>query len=317
MGPKAASTYFSTQLDIIRSRGVALDVVERLSLADDPERQRRFVEAYGSAESFPSWLAGRLLENLSVEPARDSRVVTIGFEASDPDTAARIANAFADAYVAKTLAFTVEPARRNAAWFDDQLKRLRQRLLDSQARLTQFQQEQGIISIDERLDSETSRLDELGRRYVQVQAEASDVRSRQLGENHPEYKRAVAREQAVRRSLNAQKDLLLELKQQRDQLHVLAREVESHQRVYDATLERFYQASLESQFNLANVSVLYAAVPPLAPSSPKTLLNLVSAILLGLTLGGLLAGLAEAGDRRVRSTEDVAGLTGAPVLATL
>lgn len=316
-GIKASTTYLATQIDIIRSRGVALDVVDALALASDPEQQRRFTEEFGSAGSIRQWLAGRLLDGLSVEPSRDSRVIAISYEASDPVAAAAIANGFADAYIDKTLQFTVDPARRNAEWFDEQLTHLRQRLLDSQASLTSFQQEQGIISIDERLDSETNRLNELGRSFVQVQAEASDVRSRQLGRNHPEFKRAIAREQAVHNSLEAQKHLLLDLKQQRDQLHMLAREVESNQRVYDATLERYYQTSLESQFNLANVSVLYEAVPPLEPSSPNAALNYASALLLGLMLGGLFAVLAEISDRRIRSADDVADLTGTRIIAAI
>lgn len=317
VGSKGSITYLATQIDIIRSRGVALDVVDSLKLADDPEQQRRFTEEFGNAGSIREWIADRLLEGLTVEPSRDSRVISISFESSDAVMAASIANAFAKAYIDKTLQFMIDPARRNAQWFDEQLKHLRQRLLESQARLTSFQQEHGIISIDERLDSETNRLNELSRNYVQVQAEASDVRSRQLGRNHPEYKRAIAREQALARSLEEQKQLLLELKKQRDQLQVLAREVESNQRVYDAALEKFYQNSLESQFNLANVSVLNEAVPPLKPSSPSPLLNYASAVLLGLLLGGFFAVLAETSDRRIRSVEDVTDMTGTRIIAAI
>jgi succinoglycan biosynthesis transport protein ExoP len=317
VGTKGSTTYLATQIDIIRSRGVALDVVDALGLADDPEAQSRFAEEYGNLGSIREWLADRLLDGLSVEPSRDSRVISISFESSDATMAASIANAFAQAYIDKTLKFTVDPARRNAQWFDEQLKHLRQRLLESQARLTSFQQEHGIISIDERLDSETNRLNELSKSYVQVQAEASDVRSRQLGRNHPEYKRAISREQALARSLEEQKHLLLELKKQRDQLHVLAREVESNQRVYDAALEKYYQNSLESQFNLENVSVLNEAVPPLEPSSPNLILNYASAVLFGLLLGGFFAVVAEMNDRRIRSAEDVIDMTGTRIIAAI
>jgi uncharacterized protein involved in exopolysaccharide biosynthesis len=316
-GGKASTTYLATQIDIIRSHGVALDVVDSLKLAEDPEQQRRFTEEFGNEGPIREWLAGRLLDGLSVEPSRDSRVISLSYESSDAVMAAATVNAFARTYIDKTLQFMIDPARRNAQWFDEQLKHLRQRLLDSQARLTSFQQEHGIISIDERLDSETNRLNELGRSYVQVQAEASDVRSRQLGRNHPEYKRAISREQAVGRSLEEQKQLLLELKQQRDQLHVLAREVESNQRVYDSTLEMFYRTSLESQFNLANVSILHEAIPPLEPSSPNPMLNYASAVLLGLLLGGFFAILAEISDRRIRSAEDAIDMTRTRIIAAI
>lgn len=314
---KGTSAYLSTQIDIIRSRGVARNVVDTLRLAEDPELQKKFHAAAGGEGDIREWLAEQLLEDLTVEPSGDSRVIAIGFRSTDPRRAADIANAFAEAYIGKTLEFMVDPARRNAAWFDEQLKHLRQRLLDSQSQLTSFQQEQGIISIDERLDTETNRLNELSKNYVQVQAEASDVRSRQLGHNHPEYKRAISREQAVRNSLESQKALLLELKQQRDKLGILAREVESNQRVYDATLERYYQTSLESQFNQANISILNEATVPLTPSSPAVLFNYVSAILFGLLLGAAFAVLAEASDRRMRTPEDIGSMLGTRVLASV
>lgn len=314
---KGATTYLATQLDIIRSRSVAMKVADALGMADDLALQQEFAEVGGGQGSMREWLAERLLENLTVEPSRDSRVVSISYESSDPERAAITANAFAQAYIAKTLELMTEPAKRNAEWFDDQLKVLRQRLLASQARLTDFQQEQGIISLDERLDTETNRLNELSSAYVQAQAEATDVRSRQLGRNHPEYRRAIAREDEIRRSLDLQKNLLLELKQQRDQLAILAREAESDQRLYESTLQRYYETSLESQFNQPNTSVLNEAVPPLEPSSPMVLFNMVAAVFLGTLLGTVLAVLAEIIDRRVRSREDITELLEARILATV
>ncbi|MDR2876783.1 MAG: hypothetical protein LBV36_01890 [Chromatiales bacterium] len=314
---KGTVAYLSTQLDIIRSRGVALSVVDALNLADDGENQNKFHEATGGEGDIREWLAENLLEELTVTPSGDSRVIALSYRSTNPQRAAATANAFADAYIQKTLEFRIDPARRNAAWFDEQLKNLRQRLLDSQSQLTHFQQEQGIISIDERLDTETNRLNELAKNYVQAQAEASDVRSRQLGQNHPEYKRAINREQDMRSSLTRQKDLLLELKKQRDKLGILAREVESNQRVYDATLERYYQTSLESQFNQANISILNAAAVPLLPSSPTVLFNYISAILFGLLLGLIFAVLAEVSDRRMRTPADIDAMLGARVLASV
>lgn len=302
---KAQTTFMATQLDILQSRSVALKVVDDLGIPDNAALRLQYEESGGGEGSMREWAAERLAAGLTIEPSRDSRVVDVIYRSADPEMAARVANAFAHAYIATTLDLLTDPARRNAEWFDEQLKVLRERLVDSQSRLTLFQQEHGIISIDERLDTETNRLNELARTYVQVQAEAADVRSRQLGENHPEYRRALSREQAGARSLEQQKQRLLELKQLRDQLELLAREVESNQSVYDSTLQRFYQSSLESRFNQPNTSVLNPAVAPLDPSSPMVVFNMVAAVVLGLLLGIGAAVLAELIDRRVRTVEDI------------
>lgn len=317
MVAKGAATYLATQLDIIRSRSVALKAVDALGWTNDRELQRDFNESTGGNGSMREWLAERLLDKLTVQPSRDSRVISISYQSTDPQVAADAANAVAQAYMEKTLELMTDPAKRNAEWFDEQLKVLRERLMSSQARLTNFQQEEGIISLDERLDTETSRLNELSTTYVQVQAEAADVRARQLGQNHPEFRRAISREQAVQRALEKQKELLLTLKQRRDQLGILAREVESDQRLYDSTLQRYYQTSLESQFNQPNTSVLNEAVPPAEPSRPVVLFNLVSAVFFGLVLGTILAILAELFDRRIRSREDITEVLETRVLATV
>ena len=46
-----------------------------------------------------------------------------------------------------------------------------------------------------------------------------------------------------------------------------------------------FKSAMESQFNQTNIAVLSPATPPSSPSSPNVLLNMISAIALGLFLG--------------------------------
>lgn len=311
-----ATTYVATQRDIIGSRKVAGKVVELLDLESDPATRAEY-QARDVSTSMRDWLAARLMMNLRVEPIRDSRVMNIKYELTDPEQAARIANAFAEAYIATALELSVEPARRSAAWFDEQLQDLRKRLEDAEARLTNFQQEKGIVALDERLDTETSRLNELSNSLVAAQSAVYDVQSRQLGRNHPEYQRTIERERSILRSLEQQKARILELKQQRDQLNALAREVSNEQQNYEATLQSYYQTRLESQFNQTNISILTRATTPQEADSPNVTLNLVSAGFLGLLLGIALAVASEMLNRKIRTEEDVGEFLGTPVLATV
>ena len=70
---------------------------------------------------------GEEVENVEAEPNQNSRVVNLSYESLDPKEAARLANAYAKAFVATTLDLSIEPARRNAAWFDRQPKEQRSR----------------------------------------------------------------------------------------------------------------------------------------------------------------------------------------------
>lgn len=312
-----SSSYVATQLDIISSQSVALKVVEILKLEGNQQLKQEFLGATGGAGSFKHWMAARLGKDLIVEPSRDSRVVGIGYMSPDPETAAETANAFAKAYIETTLELSMEPAARSAAWFDEQVKLLRKRLEEAQARLTGYQQQQGIVAIDERMDTETSRLNELSKSYLAAQSVTYDVKSRQLGENHPEYVRAIKREQSARALLEAQKNRFLEIKKQRDELGFLAREVETEQQAYENMLKSYYQTRLESQFNQTNIAVLNTATPPSSPSSPNVFLNIVSALFLGGVLGFVLAFAFELLDRRIRAEQDIEELLDTKLLVTL
>jgi len=313
-----SATYFATHLDILQSQNVAVKVVKALEL----NKKETIINEYqeetsGLGVSLVDWIAIGLMKNLRVEPSRDSRVVRVGYMSTIAKESAVTADAFAQAYIATTLELSMEPARRSAGWFDLQLTELRERLESAQARLTSYQQDKGIIAIDERLDTETSRLAELSKSLIAAQANLVDVQNRQLGRNHPEYRRAVGREKSSSEAVARQKRRLLELKGQRDELRALVREVENEQRNYDATLQSYYQTRLESQFNQTRIAVLSPAVVPQRPVSPNVILNIASAIFLGLLLGIAMAIFGEILRPKIRTDEDVRDLMGVEVLGVV
>ena len=122
----------------------------------------------------------------------------------------------------------------------------------------------------------------------------------------------------LRGALEAQRNKLLRMKSMRDEAAVLARDVESAQRVYDAVVGRLNQSTLESQATLSNVSVLTPATPPAEPSSPALMKATGASLIVGVILGLALAFGIELLDRRVRTKEDVTeAMGGLTVLGVL
>jgi polysaccharide biosynthesis transport protein len=317
----STSGYLRTQADIINSRRVALKAFDLL----DEEVRKELASVYEvpsaaeEAATSPARdrLANILLDNLAVDVSSESLVLNIWMTTSDPNLSAEITNAFAQAYMDVTLELNVEPARRNAAWFDEQLQGLRERLEDKQRDLTAYQSEKGIVSMDERLDTEMQQFEELSSSYLEAQNETYSVRSRQLGSQHPEYLRALARERSIAESLDRQKQRVFEVRQLRDELDLLVRDVDNAKRTYDQALQKYYQDMLKSQFNRTNIAVLNYATVPRTPSSPNMRVNLALAAILGLVFGGGLVFATELVMRRVRIEEDVADVTGLPLLGTI
>jgi chain length determinant protein EpsF len=172
----------ATQEDIIKSDRVSQRVVRTLGLDKDAALYEQWRDATGGKGAFDLWLAGRLQRRLTVNPARrDGNIITIQYKASDPVFAASAANAFAQGYVDAMVEMKVEPAKQYARWFGEQGKPLRENLEAAEARLSQFLQRKGIVTKDEALDAETTKLNELMSQLTAAQALTVDARTKQRG----------------------------------------------------------------------------------------------------------------------------------------
>ena len=168
----------------------------------------------------------------------------------------------------------------------------------------------------------------------------------QYGRNHPQYQRQVSenrslrqkldtemtkvvagietsarqsrqREAALVQAMSAQRTRLLGLKDARNELTVLRRNVESAERAYDTAMQRSVTSQVESRANQSNVTVLSPAVVPNKPSSPKVTLNIALSVVVGVMLGVGMVMLLEMTDRRVRSLADLENAWNVPVLGEL
>lgn len=121
----------------------------------------------------------------------------------------------------------------------------------------------------------------------------------------------------LHQAIDQQKDRLLELRKQRDEISVLMRDVQSAQSAYDAVSQRMAQTRLEAQSVQTNVSILNPATEPLLPSKPRVMLNLIASAFFGMLLGIGAALLVELSQRRIRSAEYLGQCLGVPVLVEL
>lgn len=375
--------YMATQIDIISSKKVALLVIDQLGLARNPEVIAQFNESSNGKGSVQDWLADLLLKKLEVVPSRESSVVEISFKGADPAFVSAIANAFADGYQKVSVQLKVEPLKKASLYFNDQLKLLRDNVEGAQARLSKYQQENGIVSLDNRLDVENNRLNDLSAQLVGAQGQSMEAKSRagaarsddspdvasnplvqnlkislgaaearfaemgqRLDRNHPLYQSTKAeveklrndlnsaikstsssvgnnaailqkREADIRAALSEQKRKVLELNRTRDELNVLIKDVESAQRAFDATSQRFAQTRIEGQAEQSDIALLNPATPPMGAAGPKVFNNTLISFVLGSMLGIGLAMLAELMDRRVRSEEDLVAALEMPVLGVV
>lgn len=168
--------------------------------------------------------------------------------------------------------------------------------------------------------------------------------SQRLGENHPQYQSAASelnkiknqlqeetqrvsnnvsgsanigqvRESELRNQVAIQKKKVLELNMLRDEMAVLEKDVETAKRAFDTVTQRYSQTNMEGGSNQSDIAILNPATLPGSPSSPKILINIALAVIMGGILGVGFGFLAELADRRVRCREDIASILNVPVFS--
>jgi chain length determinant protein EpsF len=225
----------------------------------------------------------------------------------------------------------------------NQLVAVQAQMFDANSRTQQITSSEQLDSLPDLMKNPT--IQNLKSELARAESKLAEV-SERYGVNHPQYlasaaevtalksklnveigvargslvqSAAIARRQVgdVQKALEDQKDRIIALKRQQDEMAVLNRDVESARTAYDSALQQANQTKLESRVDRTNVAILNQATPPLMPDSPKILLNLVVGLFAGIALaiGWILT--LEVGNRRLRSIEDLSDFTDLPVLAEL
>ena len=172
-----AAEVLGTQADVIHSEEIASQVVRANGMANSPVVLSQWRKSTGGEGSPEQWLGRTLLGGLTVEPTRNSTVLAVKYKAKDPQSAAQLANGFAQAYLDTYLHMTTDPARAYTRWFEERTRESRNKLEQAQNALTNFQREKGIVST-ESMDAEGERLSALSTQLAGAEAANADAASR-------------------------------------------------------------------------------------------------------------------------------------------
>ncbi len=177
LSPRERTGYLQTQVELAQSGRVAKRVVRELKLAQMPGVREDYERDTGGMGTIEDWMAGELQKKLKVD-ATESNIITISFGSPDAKYSAEVANGFARAYLETALDLKTEPTKEASAWFEEQLKALRANVSQAQAKLTAYQNEKGISSVDEHGDIESARLAEISSQMLQARGATYDATAR-------------------------------------------------------------------------------------------------------------------------------------------
>jgi exopolysaccharide transport family protein len=121
--------------------------------------------------------ANNLAAAVGVSRAGQAHVLDVSCTSADPNKAARLANAVADAYVVDKLDARFDAAKRASAWLSDRLVELREQLRNSEEAVNQFRIENNLQSgPGATLNQE--QLAQMNGRLVSARADAAEKKAR-------------------------------------------------------------------------------------------------------------------------------------------
>lgn len=153
--------FLNTQLDILRSRGLALRVSNALGLLQD---QRFFAAmevpaptADMSEQERRELVIALLRANLGIDLPRSSRIARVQFTSTDPDLSARIVNSFSDEFIQANLQRRFDSSAYARDFVQEQLEEARRQLEGSEQQLNAYARSAGLIRTRDAFTVDDSR----------------------------------------------------------------------------------------------------------------------------------------------------------------
>ena len=132
-----------------------------------------------------------------------------------------------------------------------------------------------------------------------------------------DYDVARSREASLQQSLDQLQGVSTSSGQAQVRLRELQREAEANRTQYESYLARSKETTAQESLEMPDSRIVTKASIPIRPSSPKTMLILGLAVMLGLGAGTVLAFLADYLDGRVKTLEQAEAIAGVPALAAV
>jgi capsular exopolysaccharide synthesis family protein len=190
-----------TEMQVLRSRDLALRVITRLRLDRDPEFNPALADSdlgiidqakkvlkdlkswvfsmAGLTQSGPpaglSGIVDTYLLRLDVEPVGESRAISITFSSMRPETAAAVANATAELYIAAQMEAKQEATERANQWLKSQLANLRENTEMSRRAVDAYRKESGLLMGDRDATVPTQEVSRLAEQLVLAQAQRAEA----------------------------------------------------------------------------------------------------------------------------------------------
>ena len=182
----------TSQAQIILSRDLARQVIAKLKLGERPE----FDPALSGVSPIKAVLGllglvkdplnmtpeervlNAYLDRLTVTPVEKSRVINIDFLSSDPELAARVANAIADGYLLRQREAKEDQAKTAGEWLAGEIETMRQKVEDAEAKVEDFRAKANLLVGTNNTTLSAQQLGDFNARLAAARAQKADAEAK-------------------------------------------------------------------------------------------------------------------------------------------
>jgi succinoglycan biosynthesis transport protein ExoP len=185
-----------SQVEILYSENVALAVIKDLHLTEDPDFMAPrgglvsaimgsvfglFASSGGgrpSESALTRTAIARLQSGLAIGRSGLTYIININFRAGNPERAAQIANAVAEAYIIDQLEAKYQATRRAGIWMQDRIRELREQASTAARAVVDYKTKNNIVDTGGKGLMNEQQLSELSSSLVQARAQTAETKAK-------------------------------------------------------------------------------------------------------------------------------------------
>jgi len=252
----------------------------------------------------------------AVEKGKDTGILELTMESTNPDFAVQILNEVANIYVRQNVEQKSAEAQKTLEFLDKQLPMLKEQLEKATNDLNEYRTRHGSIDLDLETQGVLKGVVEIQTQITLLQQKRDELRQK-FTESHPSVvaiDKQIARLQGQMNSNDKKIEVLPETQQV---ILRLARDVQVNTELYTTLLNNTQTLRVSKAGTVGNVRIIDYAVLPTEPIKPKKALIVAVSFILGLILGIVWVFIRKSLHRGVEDPDLIEKQLNIPVYATI
>jgi tyrosine-protein kinase Etk/Wzc len=251
------------------------------------------------------------------ERGKNSGIVNVSLQDTDPFKLTRVLNAVGDQYVQQNVERKAAEAQKTLAFLDVQLPLFKKQLEASEEVYNRYRNQKGTVAFSEEAALVLGQSVDRQTKLLDAQQRRRELESR-FTSAHPAVQTLDTQIAALRADMGSIQERIKGLPAIQQEAVRMERDVKVNTELYQSLLNNALQLRLVKEGKVGNVRVLDEAVVPTQPVKPNRKVIMAAALALGLFLGIVAAFIRSSFvEQRLRDPHEVEADTGLPVFSTI